>query len=254
MKKTLLGVAIAALSSQAALAQDYQFEVGANYQTGDFFGTDYDGFGVNAEFHLDQVDTSKGPLNEAAFLDKSSSASIAWATVEEDISGAESVDTFGIGGRFVTEGNIIIEANYSDLDYDKSFGFGVGTYINDTLDVVVNYQTLDDADESTLSANLHGLNDLAGEAALAYDFSVAYLDVVDENGFSIGAGADYYFNNAFSAGAAFEYASVDNADVTAVNVRADYFITPIARVGITYTSLGSDADGDELGINASVRF
>ena len=111
MKKLLLGTAIAALAvSPVAFAQDYQFEVGAGYVNGDNGFVDYDGFGLNVRAHLDIVDTSKGPLNEAAFLDKSSFADLTWATAEADVSGAESVDTIGLSGRFVTQGNVIIEA------------------------------------------------------------------------------------------------------------------------------------------------
>jgi len=43
MKKTLLGAAIALLSSSVVYAQDYQFEIGADYISGERFGIDYDG-------------------------------------------------------------------------------------------------------------------------------------------------------------------------------------------------------------------
>ena len=45
MKKAILGAAIAAIASTGAFAEDYQFEIGAEYVTGDVSDTDVDGFG-----------------------------------------------------------------------------------------------------------------------------------------------------------------------------------------------------------------
>ena len=254
MKKTLLGAAIALLSSSAVYAQDYQFEVGAVYMTGDTFGVDYDGFGLNAELHLDTVDTTKGPLNEAAFLDKSSYANLSWATAELDVPGAESADTVAISGRFVTQANLIVEANYIDTDADSAMGLGIGTYINETMDVVVSYQTADKADSSTLSVDLHGVNALEGETAVAFDLGLAYLDVGPETGHGITAGADYYFNKAFSVGAGLTLQSAGDADISTIDIRADYFVTPVARIGFGVTTLGQDGDGQTVQLNAAMRF
>lgn len=263
MKKTLLATAIAVLSSSAAYAQDYQFEIGANYTTGDKSSVDYDGYGLNAKLHLDMVDTSKGPLKEAAFLDKSSYAELQWSTQKADSSGAEATETTVVGGRFVTSSNIIIEAKYSDLEDDSSIKVGAGTYINETMDVVASYTSFDaddnDDDYSIFSADLHGLNKLEGETAIAFDAGLAYTDYDGASAYTVSAGADYYLNNALSigAGAGFTKIEVDDFDdqsTSTVNIHADYFVTPIARVGVMYTSLGEDDDGDSMQINLSLRF
>ena len=41
--------------------------------------------GLGATYFLETVDTSKGPLNEAAFLDHASSVGIRWTTAELDL-------------------------------------------------------------------------------------------------------------------------------------------------------------------------
>lgn len=254
MKKTLLGAAIALLSSSVVYAQDYQFEVGANYINGDLADVDYDGYGLNAQLHLDKVDTSKGPLNQAAFLDKSSFVNLAWATAKADVSGADSVDATAIGGRFVTGSNIIIEADYLDLEDDSAYGVGIGTYISETIDVVASYETFDKADESSFAVDLHGLNPLKGETAVAFDLGLAYIDFEDDSAYRFNAGADYYLNNALSIGAGAAFVSADDFDTSAVSVRADYFVTPIVRLGAAFTTLGQDADGQDIQLNAAVRF
>lgn len=258
MKKILLGTAIALAASSAAFAQDYQFEVGLGYHDGDLEDADYDGYSLNAEFHLERVDTSKGPLNEAAFADKSSSVGVAWRTSEFDDTSIDR-DVVGIDGRFVTKDDLIIEAAYEDTDFDvvgeeTTIKLGVGTYINDHMDVVVSYEDYDEADRFDLAVDSHGLNHLQGDTALAYDLGLSYVDEDDDSGYALRAGADYYFNKALSLGAGVELESVDDDDISIIDVRAKYFVTPVVALGLSYVTLGQDADGDELGLTAAMRF
>ena len=254
MKKTLLGAAIALLSSSIVYAQDYQFEINAGYTNGDASDVDYDGYGLNAQVHLDKVDTSKGPLNESAFLDKSSFVNLAWLTSKFDFSGAESSDTVSIGGRFVTSSNIIIEADYSDLKDDSEYSVGAGAYISEKMDVVATYETADKAEESSFSVDLHALNPLKGESVVAFDLGLAYLDVADDSAYQFSAGTDYYFNNALSVGAGATFVSSDDYDSSAIDVRVNYFVTPIASLDLTFTTLGQDDDGQSVQVNGAIRF
>ena len=106
MKKLMIGTALTLYAFSTAYAQDYQVELGAAYLNGEINGVDYDGFGLNAEFHFEKVDTSKGPLNEAAFLDKSSFASLTWVTLDPDAPGADSEDTIDLEGRFILQNKL----------------------------------------------------------------------------------------------------------------------------------------------------
>ena len=243
------------LSSSVVYAQDYQFEIGAQYNAGELAGFDFDGYGLNAQLHLDKVDTSKGPLNEAAFLDKSSFLNLAWSTVTVDlIFDDKTADETSIGGRFVTGSNIIIEADYADQEDDSVYSVGAGAYIGESMDVVATYTAADKADDSAFVVNLHGLSPLKGETAVAFDLGLAYLDDGDDAAYGISGGADYYLNNALSIGAGAEFVSYDNADTSEISVRADYFVTPIVRLGAAFTTLGQDADGEAIQLNAAVRF
>lgn len=255
MKKVLLGTAVALLSSSVAFAQDYQFQVGAAYMMGDDEGTDVDGFALNGQFHFEKVDTSKGPLGEAAFLDKSSYVDLTWMTLEADVSGADSEDTILLGGRFVTDQNLIVEAGYGDVDGDETIiNLGVGTYLNDNTDVVVTYQNFDEADYSSLSVDSHSVKKLSGEASLAYDLGLAYVDANDESGYQLSAGADYYLNKALSFGASLSLLSIDEYDESTLGLNATYFATPVLELGLDYASSGQDADADMLALSAAFRF
>jgi hypothetical protein len=68
------------------------------------------------------------------------------------------------------------------------------------------------------------------------------------------AGADYYLNKALSIGAGASLLTADNYDGSTIDFRANYFVTPIARIGVGYASQGQDADGDLMQLNASIRF
>lgn len=255
MKKAILGAAIAAIASTGAFAEDYQFEIGAGYISGDDGGLDYDGFVFNGEFHLDTVDTSKGPLAEAAFLDKSSHIALTYSSTEDDFDGAEAEDTAILSGRYVASGNLIVEASYTDFDGDDTLmGIGVGTYLSDTMDVVVSYSTFDEADASSIDANLHSVNSLGGGAAFAYDLGLSYLDVGSETGHEIRAGGDYYFNNAFSVGASIELESIGDFDSSYTTLEATYFVAPSIELSAAFVTAGQDADGDAILLAGAVRF
>ncbi len=261
MKKILLGTVVSFLAATPTLAQDYQVELGAVYLDGDSSGVDFDGYGLNAEFHLDKVVTTKGPLNEAAFLDKSSFGSLTWVTAEFDLANSMSADSdiIGLSGRFVTQSNLIIEASYLDIDTDfvgddTAISLGVGTYINENMDLVVTYEDLDEADQSSLSVDVHGVNKLNGEASLAFDLGIAYLDENNDSGYGVSAGADYYLNKSLSFGAGLSLTSVDSEDVSSLGLRVAYFVTPVVGFGVSYETLGQDGDGDTIALSAAVRF
>jgi hypothetical protein len=255
MKKLILGTVIAALTTAGAYAEDYQFELGAAYVTGDSFGADYDGFGFSGEFHFDKVDTSKGPLNEAAFLDKSSSVGAVWATTEFDVPGADAEDDITLLGRFVTGSDWIIEGSYQDKDDDGAIvTVGGGVYLNDTTDLVVSYQKYDDVDVSSLGADMHGLYSLNGGAALAYDLGASYLDVYDDTGYELRGGLEYYFNKSLSIGAGLSLYSVDAGDISTLSVGVNYFVAPSIKLSAEFATLGQDGDGDSILLGGVVRF
>ena len=107
-----------------------------------------------------------------------------------------------------------------------------------------------------MSGRLHALNALEGETSLAYDLGLTYIldDGFDDSAFGISAGADYYLNKALSVGAGLALVSGDDYDTSAFDVRANYFVTPVVGLGLSYTTLGQDADGDTIALDAIMRF
>ncbi|MFT6550878.1 MAG: hypothetical protein ACJA1I_000911 [Zhongshania marina] len=264
MKKIVLASTIALAAAGQAYA-DYQFELDAHYTSGEEAGVDNDGFGVGGEFHFDKVDTSKGPLAEASFLDKSSFVDFSFRSVESDFSGAEEEETTSIGGRFVTGSNLIIEANWNTEDDGISdtdtIRVGVGTYINDTTDVVVSYSTEDDdnADKDHLDVTLHGVNALNQGASVGYDVAVGYVDTDDDSGYQISVGGTYYFSNMFGLGLNAGITDVGDTSSDTISLDASFF--PVEQVKI-YASIfdkseetnSVDTDSDGMLIGAAVRF
>ena len=265
MKKIVLASAIALATAGQAYA-DYQFELGGVYTSGEIGGTDYDGFGVGGEFHFDKVDTSKGPLAEASFLDKSSFVDFSFLSVEPDFAGADDIETTNIGGRFVTDSNLIIEADWSTVDTGladvDTIRVGVGTYINDTTDVVVSYSTEDDdnADVDYLDVTFHGVNALNQGASVGYDVAVGYIDTDDDSGYHIDVGGTYYFNNMFGLGLSAGITDVGDFSSDTISLDASFFPSPQVEI---YASIfdesteingGGDVDSDGILIGAAVRF
>ncbi|MFQ3200632.1 MAG: hypothetical protein ACI9SK_001359 [Zhongshania sp.] len=265
MKKLLLASAIALAAAGQAYA-DYQFEVGGVYTDGEIANTNFDGLGVVGEFHFDKVDTSKGPLAEANFLDKSSFVNFAFLSLEPDLPNANDIDATNVGGRFVTTTNIIIEADFSTLDAGNNdtdtIRLGVGTYLNDNSDVVVSYSSEEDDnnnDVDYLNLDFHGVNPLNQGASVAYDVNLGYIDTDTDSGYQIAVGGTYYFNSMFGLGLNAGIADVGDISSDEVSVEASFFPTEQVSLFVMISD-GSqetnnvDIDSDAILIGGSLRF
>lgn len=268
MKKTAIATAL--LTASCMSYADYQFEVGGAIGQGEIEvgnnSADIDTYAIGGEFHFEQVDTSKGPLAEAAFLDKSSFVDFSYTNTELDVNGADDTDTFAFGGRFVTATNLIIEADYSESDDGNtdsdSIRAGIGTYLNETTDVVVSYQadSADGGDDvDSLSAALHGVNGLAQGASIAYDAALNYIDAEDDDGFGIDVGATYYFNNALGVGISAGVAEVGDIETDSFTLEGSYYPTPELELAAWYFNDNTDdgnteAETDGFMFGAAFRF
>jgi len=254
MKKFALAAAITALTSAYAQADTYQVEVGANYSQTDYDGFEVDTSSLNAEIFFSEVDTSKGPLAEASFLDKASGLGLSYDSISPEV--GDSTDNWSTDIRFVTSGSLIIEATYSDLDFDSVYGIGIGTYLNDTTDIVVSYSTTDESDVDTLAVDLHNVTSLSGDSSLGYNVAAVYVDTDDDSGYGIAGELTYYVNNNLGFGAFADITSVGDADVTNYGLNADYFINSMVRIVATYatTDFDSELTADTLSIGVSARF
>jgi hypothetical protein len=250
MKRVALCALVAAASSVPALADSYMAEVGAQYFNTDFGSNDVDAYGLNGEIFFAPVDTSKGPLAEASFLDHASSISASWVDIDE-----ADDDLLGLGLRVVTPGDFIIEASFDDSGDSDQWGLGLGLYLNDTTDLVFTYSDIDDADQSSLTADLHSVIALGGDMSLAYSVIASYIDAADENGYGLGGDVTFYVNDQLGFTGLVDYTEIDDFDVTTLGVSVDYFIVPMFRVSASFINQDTGfTDIDTIGIDASVRF
>jgi hypothetical protein len=265
MKKLLLASTIALAATGQAYA-DYQFEVGGIYTDGESAGISRDGFGVAGEFHFDKVDTSKGPLAEASFLDKSSFVNFAFLSVAPDLPNANDIDATNISGRFVTATNIIIEADFSTVDAGNNntdtIRLGVGTYLNDNSDVVVSYSSKEDDnnnDADYLNIDFHGVNPLNQGASVAYDVGIGYINTDSDSGYQLAVGGTYYFNNMFGLGLNAEIADIGDTSSDEMSVEASFFPSEQVTLSVMIFDASTetnnvDIDSDGILIGGSLRF
>ena len=283
MKKILLSTAIALVSTSASA--DYQFEVSGAFGQSDtttttttidqvFLGgtveftdkenAESDNYNVGGVFHFSPVDTTKGPLAEAAFLDQSSFVTFNYDQTEPD-GNCDEIDTYNIGGRLVTASDVIVELDYANTEFNDEdsdrIRAGIGTYINDRTDIVVSYQTStdDNDDQDIINIALHGVSELAGTAFLAYDLGLDYIDAENDEGYGVNAGGTYYFNNLFGLGVTASLQEIGDLESDRVAARASLFPFPELRIGASYfdetlelNNLEVESDGFRL--EAALRF
>jgi hypothetical protein len=263
MKKYALAAAVALSVSGLASAGEYQFEVNGLYNESEMGRVDIDTWGIGGTFYLEAVNDSKGPLAEAAFLNKASFINAGYSDTEIKSRGLGKVDgdAFVIGGEYVIpEGNFILGASYSNGDIDgldiKSYGLTVGKYLNDNTSLRFNYinddDDLSDTDTDTFELKLHHLTgDINNGMQIGVDASIGYADTDsragDYDAWAFGVGADLYLTRQFSLGAGVQVIAGDKeAKGDGYDLRAQYFFMPQFAVSLSYSELDLDSAPDDF--------
>lgn len=215
MNKVVL-TGVVSLFVAASASADYQFELGADYIDIDTDAGSGDGFLLGASIFFENVDTSKGPLAEASFLDKSSSVSAAYIDIEDE-------DAIAIGARFVLDNNVTLQASYADSDEDSVLGVGVGYYLTDTSEIGVSYAQADDTDIDALGVSYHAVNSLGGNTSIAYDAGLAFLDTPGGSEQGINGGVTYFPMPELGVGAAASLVTAGDDDVKTFGANVQYF-------------------------------
>ena len=274
MKK--LGLATALLLAMTG-TQAYQFEVQGQSEYVDTTENDKNFTGaVQGTYYFKNVDSSKGPLAEAAFLNQASNVSLAYqygqydAPVEEGRSDIES-HVYGAKAEAYIPTKFVpayASASYSHTHTDGKnsvtrddngdrYALELGAVVAPNFLVAVGYTSV--ADTTALDAfNVmgNGVVKAVGEAATIADDQDAvtartkYVGNIDGTNMALGLEAglvygedtayqlktDLYLTPALSVGASYVESSFAGTPDSAWGANVNYFITPAVAVGASYVN------------------
>lgn len=290
MKK--LGLATALLLAMTG-AQAYQFEVQGQSEYIDTTVNDKDFTGgIQGTYYLKDVDASKGPLAEAAFLNQASNVSLAYNYGEVGSNGVDVIaHNFGAKAEAYIPTKFVpayVSASYSHTILDSKnqnraddngdrYALEVGALATKNFLVAVGYISV--ADQAALDAfNVMGtgIAKAVAESATIGDDQDAitartkYVGNIDGTNMAIGfetglvygddtayqLKTDLYLNPQLSVGASYAESSFDATPDSAWGANVNYFITPAVAVGASYVNANSKAANDTqtVGVNAKFRF
>lgn len=291
MKK--LGLATALLLAMTG-AQAYQFEVQGQSEFIDNTINEQNFTGaVQGTYYFKNVDASKGPLAEAAFLNQASNVALAYNYGEYDIAGKDIVShTYGAKAEAYIPTSVVpvyASASYSHTlndsknnlaadDAGDRYALEIGAVVAPNFLVAVGYTSV--ADQTSYDAfNIlsNGVAKAAIESAAigqdqdAITARTKYVGAIDGTKMSIGfdtglvygddtafnLGTTLYLNDKLSAGVSYAESSFATANDKAWGANVNYFITPAVAVGASYINAnaeGTATDTQTVGLNAKFRF
>ena len=286
MKK--LGLATAVLLAMTG-AQAYQFEVQGQSEYIDNTANDKDFTGaVQGTYYFKDVDASKGPLAEAAFLNQASNVALAYSYGEngqEEAGRSRTVNhTYGVKGETYIPTKVVpvyASASYSHTIADNKAGeaddngdryaLELGALVAPNFLVAVGYTSV--ADQTSYDAfNIvsNGVAKAALESATinedqdAITARTKYVGAIDGTNMSIGfesglvygedtaynLGTTLFLNPQLSVGASYMESSFAGSPDKAWGANVNYFITPAVAVGASYVNANYEAN---LAQTAQVR-
>lgn len=292
MKK--LGLATALLLAMTG-AQAYQVEVQGQSEYIDNTANDKNFTGaVQGTYYLKDVDSSKGPLAEAAFLNQASNVSVAYNYGEYDEAGSDIVShTYGAKAEAYVPTQVVpvyASASYSHTindsknavetdDQGDRYALELGAVVVPNFLVAVGYTSV--ADQASLDA-FNILSNGVVKAGLESDTidqdqdaitaRTKYVGAIDGTNMSIGfesglvygedtaynLGTTLFVTPKLSVGASYMESSFAASPDKAWGANVNYFITPAVAVGASYVNAnaekGSVYDTETVGVNAKFRF
>ena len=289
MKK--LGLATALVLAMTG-AHAYQIEVQGQTEALDSNADNRDfnnySVGGQATYYFKNVDASKGPLAEAAFISQASNVALAYNFANLDFVKSNNV---GVKAEAYYPTSIVPAAyaslSYSATDTDGKYGepddrgqrwaVEFGSVIAPNFLVAVGYTNVE---ETTSIDTFKSLNsgiyksfvesDTIGEDQDAITARTKYVGAIDGTPMSIGfetglvygdatayeLKTDLYLNSQLSAGASYAESSYAGTPDSAWGVNVNYFVTPAIAVGANYVNANAvgGADAQTIGLNAKLRF
>jgi hypothetical protein len=267
-KKTAL-IAGIGLALSAGAQADYRWELGAGYEDGSVDSdlrvgnerrkndNDIERWEVYGTWYMETVDTSKGPLGEAAFLDHASWITLGYEDGEIDFSNFDDIDgdSYNFDMRYVAEGpgwklsGWLVDLGYerrepgdSEIDF---YSIGIGKYIFPNTTLVAEYEQI----------NLNNGGDTD-----AYGASLDHFFAFNNGGLKVGlnggkvvvSGEDdveeygidgtWYLGNHWGFSAGYAKTEQNSYEIDAWNVGVEWFITENWAVDLQYY----EADPDDI--------
>lgn len=274
MKK--LGLATALLLAMTG-AQAYQFEVQGQSEYIDNTVNDKNFTGaVQGTYYFKNVDATKGPLAEAAFLNQASNFSLAYNYGEYDVDAVDAVDKDFVSHVYGAKAEAYVPTKlvpvYASAAYSHTITDGKGGQANDNGDryalelgavvtpnflVAVGYTSVADQDSydafNILSNGVAKAALESGTIAQDQDAITArtkYVGAIDGTNMAVGFEAgivygestaynlktDLYLTPALSVGASYMESSYNDSPNKAWAANVNYFITPAVAVGASYVN------------------
>ena len=293
-KKTAI-VAGIGLALSATAQADYRWELDAGYAGGNFDyktkntpdgapsvddDNDLDIWNVGATWYMETVDTSKGPLGEAAFLDHASSLSVGYKDGTVDISNADNDEgeTYTANMRYVAEGpgwklsGWLVDIGYERFEPNNrevdTWSLGVGKYIFQNTTLVLGYDNVNinnggDADRWDVELeHFFPFSGNGGLKARANGGKTVVSEIDDPT--TWGVGATWYLGNNWGISADYEKDDLDGFEIDSYALGVEWFITESFAVEVYYEDtqpddINLDSGGkleteyDQYGINALLR-
>ena len=272
-KKTAI-IAGIGLALSATAQADYRWELGAGYARGSVDtetkntandqknSEDSDIGGLEGTYFLETVDTSKGPLGEAAFLDHASFITLGFSDGEVDLAsgGDEDGQTYSFNSRYVAEGpgwklsGWLVDLVWQrlepgDQEVDR-YGMGIGKYLTPNTTAVVQYRKTNvnnggDVDSWGLELDHFFAFSNGGLKARAQGGKTVVSGLDDPTTWLIGG--TWYLGNNWGFGADFQRTDLNGYDVDGWAVNAEWFITENFAVDLSYSELAPDDINDPAG-------
>ena len=249
-KKTAI-VAGIGLALSATAQADYRWELGAGYAAGQFDyetknpktvndDTDTDVWGLSGTWYMEDVDTSKGPLGEAAFLDHASFVSLGFSDGEIDISNGDDEDgqVYNVDMRYVAEGpgwklsGVIVDVAYErrepgDQEVDI-WSLGIGKYVTPNTTVVLGYQNVNinnGGDADRWGAELEHFFAFGNGGLMTRANGGKTVVSGEDDPTTWGVGATWYLNNNWGIGADYATDDISGFEVDKYSLGVEWFIT-----------------------------
>jgi hypothetical protein len=270
-KKTAIITGIALAMSAGAQA-DYDWELGAGYTGGTISqeaknrvdksqrikqDNDTDAFDVSGTWYMETVDTSKGPLGQAAFLDHASSITLGTGYNKTRVSQQNNPDgeTYVADMRYVAEGpgwklsGFLVDLGFErqELGDNKvdNWNVGLGKYITQdtTLVAEYKYQSLNNGSGSGIDyyggtiESFFAMGD--GGLMASANFGRSYVSNREDVD-SYGLAGTYYLGSNLGFGLSWEQSEEGGYEVNSYGVSAEWFISENFAVTLAYSDIAAD--------------